>query len=475
MKDLMSAIDSVIYGRGDDNTQVLINENSHYAYLERIRLYDVNKSLMQEKIDLYNLAKLFSMVSLTESVSNPRNAVATIVTSVKHFRFNTHLKETWQAMGKLIEHVAKHYSNIDLTESLSKYNKEQIDLMEINLELPWKFTFSEPTPIKDCEYPVEQTHDIWKGEHPENDPLETLSQPSKTTPVTESVELTDIYDIIKNIQEASSTSKDQLMSMLAAHEGTMSMRDLLRALDELSRNDSSMRNTDWTMVVNDLESSGHVVVINNKVKLSPKGMKMIGESTMMAPGVRTIMVDSVLTIIHKMNRQRTDATPEAIMQHMKSLDTKIGGTNPKMRFDLSDVRGILRMLETDRKIVNVGDSIQVKYMITPAGRKDIRESIDNKLTERVDESKVGYLMEVVLGSIFELRTWDKQKTASKDQIINKGLEWNENVHTQSLKFTRSDIEEVFDRMAKEKYIMSVGNDDWYATPKGRKYQKMRDS
>jgi hypothetical protein len=372
MKDLLSTINTVFYGQGGDKTDSLLTEHSQQAMLERVKIYDINKILNESgtAMDIYDLTKAFAMVSGVENITNPKNAVDTINTSVRSFRMSTHLKETWQTMGKLLVQVANNYPSIDLTESLSKYTEEQVNLMEINLQLPWRFTFSEPTPIEDKEYPIKQDYDIWKGEQCETDPLEIRSQPSKMKP--DSIKMTEsINDIAKKIMEASDNAEMVLLSMLAAHDDEMKMSEMLRALGTMSRSDSSLRGVDWSSVVTDLEMGGNVTIVNNKVKLTPSGRRMIGESTNLEeedvlPSKRSYTMESIIIAIHetvKYNKQK--ATHDTVWSVVQQMNREI--SNRDLTITRQEFDKMTKFMIAQKYIVNVGDSLRPEYMITKKG------------------------------------------------------------------------------------------------------------
>lgn len=171
MSSLFNDIGKILSGSNNQRqteSSFLLENWEPRAQLENVHLYEARQLLSKPNPSASNLATAMVELAGTQSVTDvSRDAKEAIVTSAKLFRTNDHLHESWKVMGKLIE-AAHNQHKLDLKEMLGSYNDTQLDLLEINLELPWRFTYSEPTPVEVHDYAIPGQDHIFKGTEPED-------------------------------------------------------------------------------------------------------------------------------------------------------------------------------------------------------------------------------------------------------------------------------------------------------------------
>lgn len=164
--DLFESIQEVIgkkYQQEVPETNYLMAEWESAAPLEQVRLFEAREAIRSPNVSKKQLAEAMVEISNSSYMTNPdRDADSAITFSIQNFRTQSHLRESWQAMGKMIEEAHKRFS-IDLKEALGSYNETQVNLLEMTLELPWKLSYSEPVDVEIQDYPVPQNNDPWKG------------------------------------------------------------------------------------------------------------------------------------------------------------------------------------------------------------------------------------------------------------------------------------------------------------------------
>ena len=213
--DLFESIQEVIgnkYEQEIPEKNYLIAEWESSAPLEQVRLFEAKEAIRSPNVSKKQLAEAMVEISNSSYMTNPdRDPDSAIICSIQNFRTQSHLRESWQSMGKMIEEAHKRFS-IDLKESLGSYNETQVNLLEMTLELPWKLSYSEPVDVEIQDYPVPQDNDPWKGK---------TEQDMRTDDDSE-VETHDISDDGEDEMDIDEENKN-------LHEGLRSFLKTLRA------------------------------------------------------------------------------------------------------------------------------------------------------------------------------------------------------------------------------------------------------
>lgn len=186
MSDFNKDIRKVMEYRQNPFDVYLIEENSSSAISEKVRLYSAKQCLRSKNYNVLPeaMVELSNVGHLTNTSRDPSGSIKT---AVKLFRTNSHLEESWKIMGQLIDIAHKKY-DIDLTEELSRYKEDEINLLEVNLDnmepvnpnsfisntVSHDITYTSKTKYNrkrndtgmavKVDYPIEQPVDIWKGE-----------------------------------------------------------------------------------------------------------------------------------------------------------------------------------------------------------------------------------------------------------------------------------------------------------------------
>lgn len=179
MSSIFNDINRIVNGNTEEQVSThLMEEWESKASFEKTNLFESNRILRKEKPSKTDIARSMVVLSgvgtMTHVERDPMNAM---MFSAQSFRTESHLKESWVVMGKLIEYAHKNYE-LDLKEAIGKYSDAQIDLMELSktLTMPWRLTYSEPVEVEVTDYPIEQEVDIWRGETHSNTIAESLRQ-----------------------------------------------------------------------------------------------------------------------------------------------------------------------------------------------------------------------------------------------------------------------------------------------------------
>lgn len=146
----------------------IVEDYEQAAQYERVRLFEAKRTLENKSPNEESVARAMVQLSGTQSMTsaekNPRGAM---VSAVQMYRTDGHLRESWQAMGKLVEIAHKNF-DCDLKEMLGKYNENQLELLEMTLDLPWRLTYSEPVDVEVVDYAIPGQEHVYKGMEPED-------------------------------------------------------------------------------------------------------------------------------------------------------------------------------------------------------------------------------------------------------------------------------------------------------------------
>lgn len=146
----------------------IVEDYEQAAQYERVRLFEARRTLESKSPNEESVARAMVQLSGTQSMTsaekNPRGAM---VSAAQMYRTDGHLRESWQAMGKLVEIAHKNF-DCDLKEMLGKYNENQLELLEMTLDLPWRMTYSEPVDIEVVDYAIAGQEHVYKGVEPED-------------------------------------------------------------------------------------------------------------------------------------------------------------------------------------------------------------------------------------------------------------------------------------------------------------------
>lgn len=163
--DISKILSSATQLQGNNH---IVEDYENRAHFERVRLFEAKRTLEKRSPSEEDIARAMVQLAATQSMTsaerNPRQAM---VSSAQMYRTDDHLKESWQAMGKLVEIAHKNF-DCDLQEMLGKYNDAQLDLLEMTLDLPWRLTYSEPVDVEVHDYAVPGQEHLFKGIEPED-------------------------------------------------------------------------------------------------------------------------------------------------------------------------------------------------------------------------------------------------------------------------------------------------------------------
>ena len=209
----------------------IVEDYENRAQFERVRLFEAKRTLEKRAPSEEDIARAMVQLAATQSMTsaerNPRQAM---VSSAQMYRTDDHLKESWQAMGKLVEVAHKEF-DCDLQEMLGKYNDAQLDLLEMTLDLPWRLTYSEPVDVEVHDYAVPGQEHLFKGVEPEDtteDEAEAdVMEPDDAVPMESKVE--KLRKHRKSLQETAGTVDD-----LWSNIYTMLSRGTYQILDRQS-------------------------------------------------------------------------------------------------------------------------------------------------------------------------------------------------------------------------------------------------
>lgn len=151
--------------QGNDH---IVEDYENRAHFERVRLFEAKRTLDKpspsEEAVARAMVQLAGVQSMTSAERNPKQAM---ISSAQMYRTDDHMRESWQAMGKLIE-LAHTKFDCDLKEMVGKYNDKQLDLLEMTLDLPWRLSYSEPVDVEVHDYAIPGQEHLFKGVEPED-------------------------------------------------------------------------------------------------------------------------------------------------------------------------------------------------------------------------------------------------------------------------------------------------------------------
>lgn len=166
--DINKILSSATQVQGDNH---IVEDYESRARFERVKLFEAKRILEKKTPSEEAVARAMVQLAGTQSMTSvERDAKQAMVASSQIYRTDDHLKESWQAMGKLVT-IAHESFGCDLQEMLGKYKDSQLELMEMTLDLPWRLNYSEPVEVEVTDYAVPGQEHVYKGLEPE-DPTE---------------------------------------------------------------------------------------------------------------------------------------------------------------------------------------------------------------------------------------------------------------------------------------------------------------
>lgn len=141
----------------------ILSEGNIHAQMEQVRLQEAKKVNEYNKPALTSIAKsLMSIAEVSDKNTDyePQNA---IMESLNQLPVKKHLRESWKQVGQLVE-KSHTVHGLDIKEMLNNFSNEQIELMEISLELPWKLKLpKDEVPVEVTDYAIPGQDQVFKG------------------------------------------------------------------------------------------------------------------------------------------------------------------------------------------------------------------------------------------------------------------------------------------------------------------------